>query len=209
MFKKWLCAATFSAVALLTTPGVSSAQQRVWGGGWGSGWWGGNTGRIDGARGVYGSPYYSTYGYRPSYFGYGYSPYYYGYRMPYASSYSTPYYYGTPYSYNYGSPAYGYIPSSAAASYYYSPSDTSTGQNPNVALIEVRVPEDAELWFDLERMNQTGAQRLFRSPELQPGKSYTYDVRARWTDAAGKEVERIKQVKVQAGARVSVDFNNP
>ena len=130
-----------------------------------------------------------TVGYGSGYGGYGYS---------------YPYSYGGTY---YSEPSYVYAEPSSTPSYYYSPSDTA--QNPNVALIEVKVPENAELWFEGDKTSQTGAVRHFRSPELQPGKMFTYDIRARWTDAGGKEVDRTKQVKVQAGARAGVDFNNP
>jgi len=73
------------------------------------------------------------------------------------------------------------------------------------ARIEVRVPPDAELWFSGAKTRQTGAVRLFRSPALEPGQWYGYDVKARWTEG-GKEVVRSTHVSVAAGVQVGVDF---
>jgi uncharacterized protein (TIGR03000 family) len=190
---------------MLMTPGISSAQRRGGGGGWSGGgaWRGGGWG---GYRGGYGG--YRGYGGYGGYWG-GFWP---GFGLGYASGYRG-YGYGYNYPSEYGAyyyePSYASVEPSATPSYYYSPPDTAADVNPNVASIEVRVPVNAEIWFEGEKTSQTGAVRHFQSPELQPGKTFTYDVRARWTDAAGKEVDRTKQVKVQAGARVGVDFSNP
>jgi uncharacterized protein (TIGR03000 family) len=181
MRKCWFSAVLGTAF-LLALPGESSAQRvrRGWGGWAGNySWYGDGYG-----RGGYGSPGYYGSGYSPSY---GFSP---SYGMPYAGD---------------AGPAVSSLGQSGGQSFYYSPS----AQNPNAALIQVRVPTNAEIFIEGDKTTQTGAVRLFQSPELQPGKSYTYDVRASWTDAGGKPVERTKQVRVQAGARASVDFNNP
>jgi uncharacterized protein (TIGR03000 family) len=187
MRKCWFSAVLGTAF-LLALPGESSAQRFRRGG------WGGRAGNYSwtgdgygyGRGGYYGSPGYYGSGYGPSY---GYSPSN-GYGMPYAGD---------------AGPAISSLGQTGGQSFYYSPA----AQNPNAALIQVRVPANAEVSFEGDQTTQTGAVRLFQSPELQPGKSYTYDVRASWTDTAGKPVERTKQVKVQAGARASVDFNNP
>jgi uncharacterized protein (TIGR03000 family) len=76
---------------------------------------------------------------------------------------------------------------------------------PAPAEIEVRVPEGAELWFNGAKTRQTGARRMFTSPPLEPGTSYAYDVKARWTQD-GKAVERTLHVPVTAGTRRAVDF---
>ena len=82
-------------------------------------------------------------------------------------------------------------------------------ENANVAAMEVRVPATAELWFEGDKTSQTGALRHFVSPALQPNKTFNYTIRARWTDSAGKVIDRTKELKVQAGSRIGVDFNNP
>ncbi len=75
----------------------------------------------------------------------------------------------------------------------------------NRARIWLTVPADAQVWFDGEPTQQTGALRQFVSPPLGPGRSYTYAVRARWTKD-GKPVEEERRVRVQAGASSRLDF---
>jgi uncharacterized protein (TIGR03000 family) len=99
-------------------------------------------------------------------------------------------------------------------SYYYTPPTLAYGGEEqealsnaaNRALIQLRVPNNAEVFFEGEKTNQTGPQRRFVSPPLQVGTTFTYDVRARWMDDSGKPVEKTQQVKVQAGRRSMVDF---
>jgi uncharacterized protein (TIGR03000 family) len=76
---------------------------------------------------------------------------------------------------------------------------------PEPAEIEVRVPAGAEIWFSGEKTKQTGTVRLFRTPPLEPGTRYAYNVKARWTEN-GKEVERTLHVPITAGGRQSVTF---
>jgi uncharacterized protein (TIGR03000 family) len=71
--------------------------------------------------------------------------------------------------------------------------------------IEVRVPADADIWFDDAKTTQTGTVREFVSPPLTPGHDYTYDIRARWTEE-GRHVSHTRRVAVHAGERVSVTF---
>ena len=73
-------------------------------------------------------------------------------------------------------------------------SRTATGQGSrhsvsaidNAAMMEIRVPANAEVWVEGDKTSQTGAVRHFVSPTLQTGKTFTYDIRARWTGADGK-----------------------
>ena len=76
------------------------------------------------------------------------------------------------------------------------------------AFIQVRVPNNAEVYFEGDRTSQTGTQRSFISPAPQLGKTFTYDIRARWMDPSGRPVEQTRHVKVQAGRRSVVDFTN-
>ena len=75
----------------------------------------------------------------------------------------------------------------------------------NTARVEVRLPADAQLWFDGQPTAQKGADRSFRSPTLKPGDDYVYDVRARW-DADGKPVDVTRHVTVHAGDHAVVDL---
>jgi uncharacterized protein (TIGR03000 family) len=72
----------------------------------------------------------------------------------------------------------------------------------------VKVPADAEVWFGSGKTRQTGELREFVSPELEPGRDYTYEVKARWTEN-GKEVVRTRTFDVSAGAWLVVDFTRP
>jgi uncharacterized protein (TIGR03000 family) len=128
---------------------------------------------------------------------------YYGYYGPgYALA---PGYYYSSYPTNGYAPQYtlGTLPGGYTSFY---PSELG-GQIPdaNAALVDVKVPADAQVWFDDSRTRQTGSNRQFESPSLTPGKTYTYDIRARWMGDDG-EVTRTKHVTVRAGARVTVDF---
>lgn len=76
------------------------------------------------------------------------------------------------------------------------------------AIIEVRLPAGAELWFDSDRTGQTGPERVFTSPPLPPGKNYHYVVRARWLED-GKAREQMESVSVRAGERIRLEFPRP
>jgi uncharacterized protein (TIGR03000 family) len=179
-------------------------------------------------RGMYRGGYYNNWGYTtPGYYSNGYNPY--GYNSYYGNSQYTPYYsqsssyynpyysnpnyYSTP-NYNYSTPNYStpnyatpgvtIVPqsSSGIASASYSTSDTSQ----NVAYLTVMLPSaDAEIWLGNSATTQKGMQRTFQSPALEPGRDYTYTVKARWT-SEGKSVEQSRDVNVRAGQTSNVDF---
>jgi uncharacterized protein (TIGR03000 family) len=69
----------------------------------------------------------------------------------------------------------------------------------------VRVPDDAEVWFDDVRTAQTGPVRQFVTPRLEPGEEYAYEIRARWLEN-GRSVTRTRRIVIQAGRNVRVDF---
>lgn len=155
----------------------------------------------------YGSGY-SPYGYS----GLGYSSSYYGYGSAYPNlSYSSNSIYVNP---GYLTPGFsgvvqsGYTP---PVDTYAAPADyNGTNGVPQVsaeapAYVEVRVSLDAEVWFGGYKTTQTGSDRNFVSPPLSPGKSYAYQVRARW-NSNGQPVEQERSVVVHAGERVVVDF---
>jgi uncharacterized protein (TIGR03000 family) len=73
------------------------------------------------------------------------------------------------------------------------------------AVITVSAPTNAEIWFDGQKTNQTGPERVFTTPALPKGQGYHYDVRARWMED-GKPVTQDQRVDVYAGARVNVTF---
>ncbi len=92
-----------------------------------------------------------------------------------------------------------YVPPPSAYQGYYPPAVAEP------AYISVWVPADAEIWFDGTRTNGTGSFREYVSPPLTPGRSFTYEVRARWRQD-GQEVSQVRRIAVQSGARVTIDF---
>ena len=164
------------------------------GGGWdgGSGWHGG----WDGGRGWYGRGWYGWY------------PGFYGYRWGY------PYYgsgYSYPYDYSYGSSypdyAWPYYGDGTNGGYGDDGTRLSTTDQ-NSAHIRVIVPADARVWFDDAPTQQTGSVRIFDTPTLEPGRSYSYQVRAQWTEN-GREVMQTRVARVHPGDAVTVDFTTP
>jgi uncharacterized protein (TIGR03000 family) len=154
-------------------------------GGWGYGGLGLGYGLYDGGYGYYDGGYYApAYSTGPYYNSYDYAPY----TQDYAPYYST-----------------GITPQSGYLSYY--PPETGYGQpNNNTASVEVKVPANAELWFDGQKTNQSGSDRHFVTPALCPGKTFNYEVRATWTDAQGQQVTRTRDVQVQANQSTIVNF---
>jgi len=148
-------------------------------------------------NGYYGSGYYS-----PSYYnsGYAYSPSYSSYS--YVPNYSYAPEYNDAQSPDYSIQANPSTPSATTQqSLYYSPPQTD-----NSAQIRVLVPAGAQVWVGGALTSQTGSERVFASPAIQPGRTYTYEVKARWMQE-GEPVEQVKQVRVQANQTTTVDFS--
>jgi uncharacterized protein (TIGR03000 family) len=165
---------------------------------------------------------YGGWGYYPGGIGFNYYPLAYGaYNPPFGRTWysgwaANPYYNG--YNAALGAqsmyPGFGYSTALAPMSYvaYASPGSSAllpatftTPEQP--AHVEVHVPDDAQLWFDGQRTTQTGSERFFHTPPLEKGKSYHYDVRARWVQD-GRTFDQTQEVAVYAGGQVSVTFPN-
>ncbi len=83
----------------------------------------------------------------------------------------------------------------------YSPSDTS-----QIAMLNVQLPmANAEVWLNDTLTTPQGMDRQFQSPPLDSSKSYSYTVKARWTDDV-KVMEKTKDVKVEPGKTSTVSF---
>jgi uncharacterized protein (TIGR03000 family) len=220
MFK---CTAHSLKIVALAIAGVLLFSGEGWaqrgGGGHGGGGRGGfGGGGFDRGRGGFGRGFgyggygyggygYGGYGYGDfgyggwGYGGYGYGSYDGGY---YAPTYMTvPYYYSDPYG-----PSGNYLstPPAQRNPSFYPPEASSRRILDNTAAVEVRIPASAHLWFNGTETSQTGSQRLFTTPALEPGKTYTYEVRATWTASDGQTVNRTQQVQVQANQPTRVDF---
>jgi uncharacterized protein (TIGR03000 family) len=197
MSMRWFlstAALSLAAIGLLFTP---AAQARWWYGGWYGGY------SYGPAYGWYGPGYYpwAGYGYYPSYRYGGYPGY----------AYYTPgRYYGTVVA-----PEYSTYTAPATTNYrsLYPPSTATTEMAPassNEAIVRVEVPDpNASVWIEGAPTRQRGTERVFESPPLDPGRSYSYDIRARWTTAGGRTADETRHVLVRAGASATVDFNAP
>jgi uncharacterized protein (TIGR03000 family) len=131
-----------------------------------------------------GGPFYGYgYGYYP-YYDYDVAPYYY---PPAVGSYYQP------------------PPVGATAGTGYQANYPPTAPTDNSAVVEVRIPVGAELWFDGAKTRQQGPTRLFNTPPLTPGAVFTYQVRASWSEN-GQLVNQTRTVQVEAGRRSVVDF---
>jgi uncharacterized protein (TIGR03000 family) len=86
------------------------------------------------------------------------------------------------------------------------PSDKPKLRLDNRAHIWLRVPADAEVWFNGAKTKQTGTLRYFFSPPLTAGKDYSYQVQVRWRKD-GKPIEQKRRIGVRAGESLQLDFN--
>jgi len=141
----------------------------------------------------------------PGFFGFGWGwPGYDNY------SYLNDYGYGGYPSYMYSSD-YGAVPDESM--YYNEPpldynEPPLTSPSGDDVLINVEVPNDAEVWFQGQRTSQTGTHREFESPPLAPGREYQYEITVRWRDD-GQTVKQTRRIDVRAGDRVDVIFGRP
>lgn len=82
---------------------------------------------------------------------------------------------------------------------------TSPAAPPDRALIRIHVPADAQVLFDGSPTSQSGSERRFTSPALDPGQIYSYRVTARWRED-GRERTETRTVRLLAGQTVEVNF---
>jgi uncharacterized protein (TIGR03000 family) len=88
---------------------------------------------------------------------------------------------------------------------------TAAGQTkaqPEPAKLKVFLPSSAILHVDGSLTQSTGEIRNFVSPALPPGQKFKYTLRATWREA-GKDIERERTVRVEAGQETIVDFRPP
>ncbi len=73
------------------------------------------------------------------------------------------------------------------------------------ALITIRVPADAEVWFDGDPTKQRGDVREYKTHALPVGQLYHSEIRARWKEG-GRVVDQTRSVPASANRRTQVDF---
>jgi uncharacterized protein (TIGR03000 family) len=191
---RWRAYVVVAAVLLgvLVWAGVPAGAAPVRGG-WHQGGWGGWAWNGGYAPGYYGSSYYPWTYYTPSYYSsgvYGYGPYALG--TPAAAGFTS----------------YYYEPAGSVEDRSIMPVAYEEPGTEDAVHLRVRVPADAELFFDGQPTKQRGTEREFYSPPLTPGRDYTYDIKARWNDN-GKTVERTRKVQVHADDWINIDMTSP
>ena len=75
----------------------------------------------------------------------------------------------------------------------------------NAAAVIVKAPANVQLSVEGRTISRTSSEETFRTPELEPGYSYTYTFKAQVL-RNGKSVAYTKQVKVRAGEISTADF---
>lgn len=76
---------------------------------------------------------------------------------------------------------------------------------PQPATLVIRLPAEAELFVQNQKIGGSGAERRFKSPALSPDKKYSYSVRIVWNDV-GRQQSAEQRVSVRAGEVVQIEF---
>jgi uncharacterized protein (TIGR03000 family) len=76
---------------------------------------------------------------------------------------------------------------------------------PGAARVIVKVPAEAEIWFDDAPTSQEGSYRLFTTPSLPADRPLSYKIRARWR-IKGAELTRSEDVAVAPGGTFTLNF---
>ena len=85
--------------------------------------------------------------------------------------------------------------------------DGTTPANVIRVCVKVHDPE-ASLWVERQPLTLTGTERIFESPDLEPGQTYRYEVIAKW-QTGGREQAETRTVTARPGDLVTVDFSVP
>ena len=186
-------------------------------GGHGGYYHGGYGGRYYGGYGFYpffglgiGYPYYSGYGLGyPSYSGFGLGGYgqgYYGYGgWPYSWDYDYPqssgYYSVAPAVY----PDTTIVPYTPATPELVPAAGIVPARSSAPATVRLTGPAGTRVWFDGKAVQANSGQWTYTTPTLEPGKTYTVNARARWSQD-GQDQTIDLPLGVVAGDDLTVDL---
>jgi uncharacterized protein (TIGR03000 family) len=101
-------------------------------------------------------------------------------------------------------PVNGYVAPPQSYQALYPPQGYGQAQvsDPNAASFVVRVPDpNAEIWFQNYKTQQRGMVREYESPALNPGTTYTFQMRARWMQN-GRPVEKPRTFKLGRASKL-------
>jgi uncharacterized protein (TIGR03000 family) len=192
LHKIWLAPAMLSVAGLLMSANSAFAQHGGHGGHSGGHSSGGHSSAHHSSAHHSGThhsgAHYGGHYYHNGYYNRSYFPWYNDYTYP---------------TYTYPSYSYYYAPS---APYYEPPIQAAPAPAADIAYIRVIAPDpQARVWFDGAATRQTGADRLFSTPSLTIGSTYSYRIRAAWMQD-GREVAQERTVSVAPGQTTMVDF---
>jgi uncharacterized protein (TIGR03000 family) len=78
---------------------------------------------------------------------------------------------------------------------------------PAPAVINVKVPANATVWIEEQKMTATGPSRNYQSPPLEPGKTYAYTFKLAWPTGPGQpDFVTQQEITIRAGQTTTVDF---
>lgn len=83
--------------------------------------------------------------------------------------------------------------------------DASTRLSRDAVMLSVWVPTDAKIFVNGNTTSSTGSARSYVSRGLQPGASYSYEIRAEVV-RDGRTLTETKQVTVVAGQKADLEF---
>jgi len=212
----------FVPVLLLLTTSPSQAQFRTFGGfgngGWNGGWgggWGGWNGGIGG---------FGNFGFNPS-FGYGFGGPWGGVPGISYSYFNPSWTYTSPFNVN-GFDRSGPVifPGFSAAElprmrpslYPAIPEPAQEvivvamgGEDKTRARIDMQVPAaNAKVYLDGVLTKQTGLNRRFVTPKINPGRQYSFDVEVVWQDETGMSHQLRRTLNLRAGEMSTLDLRN-
>jgi uncharacterized protein (TIGR03000 family) len=101
----------------------------------------------------------------------------------------------------------------ARSNYNPSPARTGTGAEtkesalPAKAILTVELPADAKLYIGEQLMTSSAATRSFSTPELEPGRSYNFVLRAEAV-RDGKTFRESKKIVLRAGEQFQTSLTN-
>jgi uncharacterized protein (TIGR03000 family) len=165
------------------------------------------------------NPNYSGYGWSNYGYGWGNYPMYYGQNYPAYWNYYGWGNYPAAQWYGPGTQWYSSESTGAAPSYYSEEYPAATGgagyssqaygamagTMDHRVLINLRLPPNAEVWFDDQKTTETGPFRSYITPPLNPNRDFVYHIRVRWMEN-GRTAEKDRRIDVHAGDRLFFTF---
>jgi uncharacterized protein (TIGR03000 family) len=85
------------------------------------------------------------------------------------------------------------------------PATTVSNATPATATVNVIVPEGGQVWFDDTLTPSTGSKWVYTSPKLEPGKTYTLKIKARWAEG-GHDRNYDIPLRIVAGDKMTMDL---